>query len=144
TAFGEIFLLLPCLDEMPLLEATRDWPAKDGLSAVSLVRWLVLLKCSGHRQSARAFYDPLLRDLLSIPLTISPETLRAWQAGLTPKHLEDFLAALIEWQSSRGAIAGTEQLVAIATQTGSPPELVVIDTTRGLWLRVNRRLARKP
>jgi hypothetical protein len=144
TAFGEIFLLLPCLDEMPLSEATRDWPAKDGLAPVSLARWLVLLKCCGRGQSARAFYDPLLRDLLSIPLTVSPETLRAWQARLTPKHLEDFLAAVIEWQSSRGAIEGKEQLVASTTQPGTPPELVLIDAARGLWLRLDRHLTRKP
>jgi hypothetical protein len=144
TAFGEIFLLLPCLDEMPLSEATRDWPATDGLAAVSLARWLVLLKCCGRGQSAHAFYDPLLRDLLSIPLAVSPETLRAWQARLTPKHLEDFLAALIEWQSSRGAIEGKEQLIANVTQSGTPPELVLIDGARGLWLRVDRHLARKP
>jgi hypothetical protein len=144
TAFGEIFLLLPCLDEMPLSEATRDWPATDGLAAVSLARWLVLLKCCGRGQSARAFYDPLLRDLLSIPLTVSPETLRAWQARLTPKHLEDFLAAVIESQSSRGAIEGKEQLVASTTQPGTPPELVLIDAARGLWLRVDRHLTRKP
>ena len=144
TAFGEIFLLLPCLDEMPLSEATRDWPATDGLAAVSLARWLVLLKCCGRAQSAHAFYDPLLRDLLSIPLAVSPETLRAWQVRLTPKHLEDCLAALIEWQSSRGAIEGKEQLIANVTQPGTPPELVLIDAARGLWLRVDRHLPRKP
>jgi hypothetical protein len=144
TAFGEIFLLLPCLDEMPLSGATRDWPATDGLAAVSLARWLVLLKCCGRGQSARAFYDPLLRDLLSISLTVSPETLRAWQARLTPKHLEDFLAAVIEWQSSRGAIEGKEQLIASVTRPGTPPELVLIDAARGLWLRVDRHLIRKP
>jgi hypothetical protein len=70
--------------------------------------------------------------------------LRAWQARLTPKHLEDFLAAVIEWQSSRGAIEGKEQLVASTTQPGTPPELVLIDAARGLWLRLDRHLTRKP
>jgi hypothetical protein len=144
TAFGEIFLLLPHLDELPLAESTREWPDMDNAAALALARWLVLLKCCGRDRSARAFYDPLLRDLLSIPLTVSPETLRTWQARLTPKHLEDFLSALIEWQSSCGAIEGKEQLVASATQPGTPPELVLMDAARGLWLRVDRHLTRKP
>jgi hypothetical protein len=144
TAFGEIFLLLPRLDEMPLSEATREWPDSNGVAAVSLARWLVLLKCCGREQSVRAFYDPLLRDLLSIPLTLSPETLRQWQARLTPRHVEDFLAALIEWQSSRGAIDGKEQLLLSATPPGTSSELVLIDAARGLCLRIDRHLTRKP
>jgi len=144
TAFGEIFLLLPRLDEMPLSEATREWPDSNGVAAVSLARWLVLLKCSGREQSVRAFYDPLLRDLLSIPSTVSPETLRQWQARLTPRHLEGFLAALIEWQSSHGAIEGKEQLLVSATAPGTPSELVLIDAARGLCLRIDRHLTSKP
>jgi hypothetical protein len=144
TAFGEIFLLLPRLDEMPLSEATREWPDSNGVAALSLARWLVLLKCCGREQSVRAFYDPLLRDLLSIPLTVSPEALRQWQARLTPRHLEDFLAVLIEWQSSRGAIDGKEQLLLSATRPGTPSELVLIDAARGLWLRIDRHLTREP
>jgi hypothetical protein len=144
TAFGEIFLLLPRLDEMPLSEATREWPDSNGVAALSLARWLVLLKCCGREQSVRAFYDPLLRDLLSIPLTLSPETLRQWQARLTPRHVEDFLAALIEWQSSRGAIDGKEQLLLSATPPGTSSELVLIDAARGLCLRIDRHLTRKP
>jgi hypothetical protein len=144
TAFGEIFLLLPRLDEMPLSEATREWPDSNGVAAVSLARWLVLLKCCGREQSARAFYDPLLRDLLSIPSTVSPQTLRQWQARLRPRHLEGFMAALIEWQSLRGATEGKEQLLVSATRSGTPSELVLIDAARGLCLRIDRHLTRKP
>jgi hypothetical protein len=144
TAFGEIFLLLPRLDEMPLSEATREWPDSNGVAAVSLARWLVLLACCGREQSVRAFYDPLLRDLLSIPLTLSPGTLRQWQARLTPRHLEGFMAALIEWQSSRGATEGKEQLLVSATRSATPSELVLIDAARGLCLRIDRHLTRKP
>ena len=144
TAFGEIFLLLPHLDEMPLSEATREWADADGVAALSLARWLVLLKCCGRDQSSRAFYDPLLRDLLSIPLTMSPETLRTWQARLTPKHLQGFLAALIEWQFSRGAIEGREQLLVGATRSNTSLQVVLIDAARGLWLRIGRHSERKP
>ena len=114
TAFGGIFLLLPHLDELPLPEATRGWPNTDEAAAISLVRWLVLLKCCGRQNSERAFYDPLLRDLLLIPPTLSPAALRTWQARLKPEHLQSFLAALFEWQWSRGAIEGKEQLLAVA------------------------------
>ena len=57
--------------ELPLPEATRGWPNTDEAAAISLVRWLVLLKCCGRQNSERAFYDPLLRDLLLIPPTLS-------------------------------------------------------------------------
>ena len=91
TAFGGIFLILPHLDELPLVEATRDWPHADEAAAISLVRFLVLLKCCGRGNSERAFYDPLLRDLLLIPPTLSPEALRTWQSRLKPEHLQNFL-----------------------------------------------------
>ena len=114
TAFGEIFLLLPCLDEMPLSEATRDWPATDGLAAVSLARWLVLLKCCGRGQSARAFYDPLLRDLLSIPLTVSPETLRALAGAAYAETSGRFSScgdrmAILAWRNRGQRTAGCER-----------------------------------
>ena len=137
TAFGGIFLLLPQLDELPLPEATRGWPNTDEAAAISLVRWLVLLKCCGRENSERAFYDPLLRDLLLIPPTLSPQALRTWQARLKPEHLQSFFAALCEWQWSRGAIEGKEQLLAVATRSGASAPLVLIDAARGLWLRID-------
>ncbi len=99
-------MILPRLDELPLPEATRNWPHADEAAAISLVRCLVLLKCCGRKNSERAFYDPLLRDLLLIPPTLSPEALRTWQARLKPEHLQSFLDRSIEMASSRGAIGG--------------------------------------
>ena len=93
-----MFFILPRLDELPLAEATRDWPHAEEAAAISLVRWLVLLKCCGSENSERAFYDPLVRELLLIPLSLSPEVLRTWQAGLKPQHLQSFLTALSKWQ----------------------------------------------
>jgi hypothetical protein len=144
TAFGGIFLLLPQLDELPLPEATRGWPNTDEAAAISLVRWLVLLKCCGRENSERAFYDPLLRDLLLIPPTLSPQALRTWQARLKPEHLQSFFAALCEWQWSRGAIEGKAQLLAVAPRSGASAPLVLIDAARGLWLRIGRHSERKP
>lgn len=137
TAFGGIFLLLPRLDELPLVEATRDWPHADEVAAISLVRFLVLLKCCGSEDSQRAFYDPLLRDLLLIPRSLSPEELHAWQSQLKPEHLGKLLETLIEWQWSRGCIGGKEQLLIVSRYRGSPL-LVLIDAARGLWLLLDR------
>ena len=133
TAFGGLFFILPHLDELPLAEATRDWPRTDEAAAISLVRILVLLKCSGCHNSERAFYDPLLRDLLSIPPSLSPGVLQTWQAQLKREHLERFLEALIDWQVSRGAIGEKEQLL-ISSRYCGDPLLVLIDAARGLWL----------
>ena len=137
TAFGRIFLLLPHLDELPLVEATRDWPHADQAAAVSLVRFLVLLKCCGSEDSERAFYDPLLRDLLIIPPRLSLEALRVWQSQLKREHLKSFLETVVDWQRSRSTIGGKEQLLVISQDRGRP-SLVLIDAARGLWLLVEK------
>jgi hypothetical protein len=136
TAFGEIFLLLPHLEDLPLSEATRGWPHTEEAAAVSLVRFLVLLKCCGRENSERAFYDPLLRDLLLIPLTLSPEGLRTWQSQLKRDHLQSFIATLLEWQCCRGAIGGKEQLLTVS-RFRARPLVVLVDAARGLWVLVD-------
>ncbi len=139
TVFGGIFLILPHLDELPLVEAARDWPHADEAAAISLVRFIVLLKCCGRENSERAFYDPLLRDLLLIPPTLSPAMLRTWQSQLKGEHLQNFLATLLERQCSRGAIAGKEQLLTVSKFRGRSL-VVLVDAGRGLWLLVDRYL----
>lgn len=139
TAFGGVFLILPHLDELPLMEAIQDWPHADEAAAISLVRFLVLLKCCGRENSEGAFYDPLLRDLLLIPPTLSPEALRTWQSQLKRQHLQTFLATLLDWQCSRGAIGGIEQLLTVSKVYGRP-FLVLIDAARGLCLLVDKYL----
>ena len=120
TAFGGIFLLLPQLDELPLVEATPDWPHTNEAAAISLVRFLVLLKCCGSHNSERAFYDPLMRDLLLISPTLSAEGLRTWQSQLKREHLNEFLSTLLDWQRSRGAIGGKQQLLVLSQPGGHP------------------------
>ena len=137
TALGGSFLLLPILDELPLAEATQDWPNTEEAAAISLVRFLVLLKCCGCHSSERGFYDPLLRDLLLIPPSLSPGVLQTWQAQLKREHLERFLEALMDWQYSRAAIEEKEQLLIISRYCGDPL-LVLIDAARGLWLLLDR------
>ena len=144
TAFGEVFLILPRLDELPLAEATRNWPHAEEAAAISLVRFLVLLKCCGSENSERAFYDPLVRELLLIPLSLSPEVLRTWQAGLKPQHLQSFLTALLKWQVDRGAIGGQQQLLSVPTRRTASRLLVLIDGARGLWLWIDKDRSREP
>jgi hypothetical protein len=143
TAFGGIFLILPHLDELPLAEAVRDWPDADETAALSLVRFLVLLKCCGRENSQRAFYDPLLRDLLLIPPTVSPEALRTWQSRVKREHLQNFLATLLGWQCSRGAIGRKEQLLSVSKLRGGSV-LVLVDADRGFWLLLDKYSLHQP
>jgi hypothetical protein len=143
TAFGGIFLLLPLLDELPLVEAARHWPHADEAAAISLVRFLLLVKCCGQEQAQRAFYDPLLRDLLLIPPTISPAVVRDWQANMTTAHLHSFLETLLDWQSARGALRGEKQILAVSHLRGRPVA-ALIDAARGLWLLLHRHSPRRP
>ncbi|HEX7227741.1 MAG TPA: hypothetical protein VF353_08195, partial [Candidatus Binatia bacterium] len=137
TAFGGTFLILPYLDELPLVEATRDWPQAEATAAISLVRFLVLLKCCGSEDWERAFYDPLLRDLLLIPPDLSPDMLRSWQSQLKREDLQNFFETLIDWQRSRDTIGRKEQLLVVSPYRGRPL-LVLIDAARGLWLLIDR------
>jgi hypothetical protein len=133
TAFGGAFLLLPMLDELPLIEATRNWPHADEAAAITLARFLLLVKCCGQHHGQRAFYDPLLRDMLLIPPGISPEVIYKWQSRITAAHMRTFLRTLIGWQRSRGVIRGESQVLASGDLRGRPVA-ALIDGARGLWL----------
>ncbi|NOT54931.1 MAG: hypothetical protein HOP18_10025 [Deltaproteobacteria bacterium] len=133
TAFGGVFLLLPLLDELPLAEATYGWPHADEAAAITLVRALLLLKCCGRERARRAFYDPLLRDLLLLPPTITPEVLADWQAGISAANVQAFLETFVGWHSARGAVHGEKLILARIAARGAPTA-VLIDGTRGHWL----------
>ena len=102
TPFGGIFMLLPLLDELPLAEATRDWPGSEEADAVALVRFLLLVKCCGRSRVAKAIYDPLLRDLIGIAPSISPSVLAAWQKKISALNRKVFLKTLADWHDERG------------------------------------------
>lgn len=94
TSFGGLFLLLPLVDELPLEEVTCSWLDADEVSAAAIVRFLLLIKCCGQPRAQRVFYDPLIRDLLGIPPSFSPEVLARWQKGVSTSHLQAFLKTL--------------------------------------------------
>jgi hypothetical protein len=143
TSFGGIFLLLPLIDELPLAEATRGWPHADEAAAISLVRFLLLIKCCGQQRAQRAFYDPLLRDLLLIPPGISPPVIREWSASVTAAQAKSFLETLIDWQSSRGVIENRKQILGCAGLRGAPVA-ILIDGARGHWLAIERYSTLRP
>ncbi len=110
TPCGGIFLLLPLLDELPLEECSCDWPHADDAAAISLIRFLISVKSLGPANGQRTFADPLLRDLLLIPPTLSVDALKEWQSSITSSHLDTFLKTLIDWQRSQGRVTDQRQL----------------------------------
>jgi hypothetical protein len=104
TSFGGAFLLLPLLDEMPFAETLRDWPHADEAAAISLVRFLLLIKCSGPKHAQHTLTNSLLRDLMLVPPTVSAEVLTEWQARVTTTQIDNFLTTLINWQRQQGRI----------------------------------------
>ena len=137
TSFGGAFLLLPLLDEIPLVDALRDWPHADEAAAISLVRFLLLIKCAGSHHAQRSLADPLMRDLLLVPPTVSVEVLRDWQARVTANHVKDFLRTLVNSQRAQGKVADRRHILACATLDGAQV-LMLIDEKRAFWLIAQR------
>ena len=104
TPFGGMFLLLPIIDELPLAEALATWPHTDEAAAISLVRFLVLIKCAGYGVARRTFSDPLIRDLMMVPPGISVEVLNDWQSRISETDLQNFLRVLVAWQRSNSSV----------------------------------------
>ena len=133
TSFGGAFLLLPFIDELPLADATRDWPHANEAAAMSLVRFLLLVKCCGQQNVERSFTDPLLRDLLLVPPTVSVEVIREWQSRIATTDVQKFLQALLVWQRAQETVTGSKQILAPVVVQGRPV-VVLIDGARGLWV----------
>jgi len=90
TSFGGIFLLLPLLDELPLDSATAGWPVVDDATAAALVRFLVLVKCCAPQHRQRAFYDPLLRDVVLIGGEVTSSVIAEWSTRIEESQLSVF------------------------------------------------------
>jgi hypothetical protein len=96
TSFGGVFILLPLLDRLPLDELTEGWPDVDQQRAVSLARFIVLVKCMGRERFNRAWNDPLLRELLQIGPRISTDLMNDW-SRISRRAIESFLQRLTAW-----------------------------------------------
>jgi hypothetical protein len=135
TSFGGAFLLLPLLDQIPLAEALRDWPDADEAAAISLVRFLLLVKCSGPRH-AHTLNNSLLRDLMLVPPTVSAETIADWQANVTTTHKDNFLATLTDWQRRQRRITDRNHISASDLSYLALPESLEVSPTLDLALSV--------
>jgi len=136
TSFGGAFLLLPFIDELPLVEACSAFAHSDEAAAISLVRFLLLIKCCGQRNAQRTFSDPLFRDLLLISPGVSTESIREWQSRIAITDARHFVDTLLEWQRNRGSFTGHEQILSRADAEGP---IVLIDASRGLWMMADNR-----
>lgn len=132
TSFGGVFLLLPFINDLPLEQATRDWPHADDAAAISLLRFLLLVKCCGQTNSEQSFRDPLLRDLLLIPPSVSVESICEWQSAISTRDVQKFLQTLLRWQQTQGRLPGEKQILTevVAEEQRSA---VLIDAACGLW-----------
>lgn len=138
-SFGGAFLLLPLLDDLPLESATADWSDSDEAAAISLVRFLIILKLCGPEHAKRLFNESVLRELLLIPSSLSLESLLEWQRGVSNSQLEKFISVLIDWQVARGTV-DLKHLILSA----SADEFVLTDSSRGFWLRIQQRSEMPP
>jgi hypothetical protein len=132
TRFGGLFLLLPLLDDLPVSEITKDWPATETTNPAALLRLLLLLKCLGRSRTASAFFDPVMRDFLDIAPTVTPTMLANWQGSLSESQRETGLHCFRHWQYSVG-IAGAETLV-LAHVPSSDGPLALLQDCAGAWL----------
>lgn len=148
TIFGGLFWLLPHVDELPLEEATHGWPDAEKVSAVALVRFLLLIKSCGQPRASHVLHDSLLRDLLGIPPTFSLDALADWQKAVSASQIRVFLKTLQTWHAERGAIRGEALILALAASSASGQRrgsvAILIDTARGVWLSAVGYSARSP
>jgi hypothetical protein len=133
TPFGSLFLLLPIFDELPLEQATREWPVLNDMPAVALIRFLLFLKCLGQPGVQRAFHDPLVRRCFAIDPTLTLFQLAQWQRTLTSQHLASFLSSLLSKLYEIQASNGHTSLLVRVTLPGSPVALL-LDGERGHWI----------
>jgi hypothetical protein len=137
TPFGGVFHLLPRLMEIDLEECAAALPQFAGTAPTALVRFLVVLKCLGRQRAARAFFDPLLREIAGVPQDINADEIRAWAREVTLEMTRDFQARwAASWQKS-GAI-NRRWLCVRPARRGRL--LIVAEGERNLWLRAVRSL----
>ena len=135
TSFGGIFHLLPHLIEIDLEKCAAALPEFGDAEPTALVRFLVFLKCLGRPRAARAFFDPLLREIADVPQDINADEIRAWARKVTPEMAGDFQARWTACCRRSGAI-NSRWLCIRSARRGRL--LVVADGERNLWLRAVR------
>lgn len=138
TAFGGAFLLLPILDDFPFERATADWPGMGDVGPAALVRFLVLAKCFGRTHAQGCMRDPVVRDLLQIPPTISPQAAAEWLGRISPDRLHSFLQVHAAWHMDNGTADAEAFLLTRVSHRGAPVT-VLLDCEHGVWLFAKSR-----
>ena len=137
TPFGGLFLLLPLLDGISLDEATEGWTGIDHLSAATIVRCLLFVKCCGQMRAPLVFNDPVVRDIFRIPPTCTTDSLLRWQRRVTPVQLSTFSGICSRWQRERQLAPSSHYfLTTVASQKRRA--VVFIESGRGMWLSAQR------
>jgi hypothetical protein len=132
TPFGGAFLLLPMIASMNLEKVVGNWPSAGESPALVALRLILLLKCLGNANTYRAMRDNLLRDLLAVPPELDVQTLKSWQARLSPAQLDELLFALRDWKWAPNDLERQEWLLARLPRPGRSVALL-LDIRLGIW-----------
>ncbi len=130
TPFGGSFLLLPILDSLPVSAAGEDWPALEGSSPETAIRFLILIKCLGRDRSEAVFADPLLRDLFRIPPGLSLRDAVGWKESIPPRRIAAFHRRIAGWQTASGLTDARESVLEPLADSSMA---VLLDPSTGAW-----------
>lgn len=128
SAFGNLFLLLPLLPELPLGDMTRGWRGIGDVPPTALLTWALCAACQPPSQRGACLGDPLVRALCAVGDGPGAHDLNAWLAALGPDALRQAHCGLVE--AVAPAPAALE--CAVPPIPGAGP--LVREKTRGLWL----------
>lgn len=98
TPYGGAFVLLPFLNSLPLAEAVKGWIDTEYAAAISLARFLILMKCLGNPRAYNTFYDPVLRDIMGIVPEVSLTLVADWQKQIREPQIRQFENVLAQPQ----------------------------------------------
>jgi hypothetical protein len=130
TPFGGAFLLLPIVDSLPPAGAAADRLRFDGEDPQSILRFLILIRCSGADRFEAGFRDPLLRDLFRIPPALSLADVRKWDSAAGAQLAAGFSAGLARWQAETWPEAG--RAFTLGPLAGGR-EAVLVDADSDVW-----------
>jgi hypothetical protein len=121
TPFGGAFLLLPDIASIPLAEGVTTWPTLNGVHAFTVMRFLILAMCFGYERAHHAFKDPLLRDLMSVPPSLTLEDVAYWKLPADADAMAEPVGLPDTWQADITPIPVDEFIGVPTAISGSSP-----------------------
>lgn len=128
TAFGNAFLLLPGIDELPLAAVVEDWPEAPD-EPLALLRWAVLAACQGMRRRAACLRDPLMGELCGVSPRTAVGDLQGWLSAVAPGLLSQAHVRLVDWLRPDSTRLAVDRL-----QQGVVDMEIVRETRCGCWV----------